>query len=235
MDPLEDLADGWQVWNAETGGRVVLAYRPDVSDGDAFPAACLPTPTVAPGESPDPPRGPGRWYAARHPDRVAGLVLADTFAPKRLSLGERLQRSVLLRATVPPVRLLGYERVERAMVWLQEKISGEGVSGDYEQIERIRASGPKMATDEFAKVIGAVAGFHHTEVRFPAITASTLVLYGEHEAPSNVRDTVPQEIDAVIEGKTIIDDVTWQTRGGVVAGGGQGDGGIGREAQRAGA
>jgi len=122
-------------------------------------------------------------YAARHPDRVAGLVLADTFAPEYLSVGERLQRSLGLRATVPFVRLFGYERVERWMVRLQERISGEGVSGDYETVERIRETGPKMATDEFAKVIGAVAGFHHTEVRFPAISAPTLVLYGEHEAP----------------------------------------------------
>jgi len=122
-------------------------------------------------------------YAARHPERVAGLVLVDTFAPDYLTVGERLQRSLVLRATVPPARIFGYERVERAMVRLQELISGEGVSGDYETIERIRETGPKMATDEFAKVIGAVAGFHRTEVRFPAISAPTLVLYGEHEAP----------------------------------------------------
>ena len=68
MDPLEDLPDGWQVWNAEDGGRVVLAYRPDVFDGEAFPAACLPTLTVAPGPSPDAPperrARSGRWYAA---------------------------------------------------------------------------------------------------------------------------------------------------------------------------
>ncbi|MFB6140372.1 MAG: alpha/beta fold hydrolase [Halosimplex sp.] len=53
-------------------------------------------------------------YAARHPDRVAGLVLADTFAPDYLSVGERFQRSLMLRATIPPVRLVGYERVEKA-------------------------------------------------------------------------------------------------------------------------
>ena len=68
MDPLETLPDGWQVWNAEPGGRVVLAYRPDVFDGDAFPAACLPTLTVAPGGSPDArpdPRGrSGAWHVA---------------------------------------------------------------------------------------------------------------------------------------------------------------------------
>lgn len=37
------LADGWRVWNEESGGRTVLVYRPDVFDADRFPAACLPT------------------------------------------------------------------------------------------------------------------------------------------------------------------------------------------------
>lgn len=36
------LGDGWTVWNAEDD-RVTLAYRPDVFDGDEFPAPCLPT------------------------------------------------------------------------------------------------------------------------------------------------------------------------------------------------
>lgn len=53
MTPLDDLPRGWQVWHAETAGRVVLAYRPDVFDGSAFPPACLPTITVAPGPGPD--------------------------------------------------------------------------------------------------------------------------------------------------------------------------------------
>ena len=37
------LPDGWRVWNREPSGRVILAYRPDVFDGDALPAPCLPT------------------------------------------------------------------------------------------------------------------------------------------------------------------------------------------------
>jgi 3-oxoadipate enol-lactonase len=124
-------------------------------------------------------------YAARRSDRLGGLVLADTFTPEFLTRGERLQRSVLLRATIPPVRLLGYERVERAMVWLHERLR-RGSSGDYDEIERLRAEGPRMETDEFAKTIRAVARFHETRVDLPSITAPTLVLYGENE-PAFVR------------------------------------------------
>ena len=105
MDPLEDLPAGWRVWNAEAGGRVVLAYRPDVFDGTAFPAACLPTVTVAPGPSPDAPperrARSGRWYAALYlePDvRVRALdasredrdaaVEAGVEAARALAAGE---------------------------------------------------------------------------------------------------------------------------------------------------
>jgi hypothetical protein len=68
MDPLESLPHGWEVWNAESGGRVILAFRPDVFDGAAFPAACLPTVTAAPGPSPDGRPDPhgrsGQWHVA---------------------------------------------------------------------------------------------------------------------------------------------------------------------------
>lgn len=121
-------------------------------------------------------------YAACHPGRLSGLVLADTFTADLLSRGEWLQRSLLLRATVPPVRLVGYERVEKALVWIQERLS-PGASGDYENVEALRAEGPKMATEEFAKVIRAVALFHETEVDLSAIDVPTLVLYGENERP----------------------------------------------------
>lgn len=115
------------------------------------------------------------------PDRIAGLVLADTFTSAILDWRERLQ-FLVLKATVPPVRLVGYERVEKAMVWLQERIQGEGVSGDYEKIEQLRAAAPKMATEEFVKVIQALANFHETELDLAAITVPTLVLYGERDA-----------------------------------------------------
>jgi len=42
------LGSGWTVWNAESD-RAVAAYRPDVFDGSAFPAPCLPTVYVTRG------------------------------------------------------------------------------------------------------------------------------------------------------------------------------------------
>ncbi|MFB6196090.1 MAG: DUF5820 family protein [Haloplanus sp.] len=53
---LDDVPSGWTVWHRESGGRVILAYRPDVFDTDAFPAACLPTIYLSPGS---PRRRPG--------------------------------------------------------------------------------------------------------------------------------------------------------------------------------
>lgn len=43
MANLAGLPDSWTVWNEGEDGRIVLAYRPDVFNGDAFPAPCLPT------------------------------------------------------------------------------------------------------------------------------------------------------------------------------------------------
>ena len=40
---MDDVPAGWEVWNAGDDGRVILAYRPDVFDGEDYPAPCLPT------------------------------------------------------------------------------------------------------------------------------------------------------------------------------------------------
>ncbi|MFB6139161.1 MAG: DUF5820 family protein [Halosimplex sp.] len=39
---FEELTDEWVVWSDERE-KAVLAYRPDVFDGEGFPAPCLPT------------------------------------------------------------------------------------------------------------------------------------------------------------------------------------------------
>jgi hypothetical protein len=62
---FESLAEGWEVWT-ESEEKAVLVFRPDVFDGDAFPAPCMPTIYVTKGKRR---RRPGRdvrpddpWY-----------------------------------------------------------------------------------------------------------------------------------------------------------------------------
>ncbi|WP_435333382.1 DUF5820 family protein [Haloarchaeobius sp. TZWWS8] len=43
MSDIEELPDGWVVWNDEPDGPCILAYRPDVFDSQDYPAECLPT------------------------------------------------------------------------------------------------------------------------------------------------------------------------------------------------
>ena len=94
--PLEELPEGWRVWNEEHE-RVVLAYRPDVFDTQAFPAPCLPTIYVTHGSRD---RRPGHrqpdaatpWYVTlylepevsgnqrQYETREAALSGADTLA-----------------------------------------------------------------------------------------------------------------------------------------------------------
>jgi hypothetical protein len=65
---LEDLPSGWEVWNEEPGGQVILAYRPDVFDTRSFHPACMPTIAIDRGVGPN--QAPERrlrsesWYVA---------------------------------------------------------------------------------------------------------------------------------------------------------------------------
>lgn len=54
------LPAGWRVWS-DADNRLVLAYRPDVFNGDEYPPACLPTLYVTHGrrtKRPGTPRNP---------------------------------------------------------------------------------------------------------------------------------------------------------------------------------
>ncbi|MFB6188477.1 MAG: DUF5820 family protein [Halapricum sp.] len=62
MDIEESLPAGWTLWSHERT-RIVLVYRPDVFDSEAYPAACLPTLYLSKGQRD---RRPGRDRA--HPD-----------------------------------------------------------------------------------------------------------------------------------------------------------------------
>lgn len=49
MSSQTDPPGGWATWTDEDGGRLILAFRPDVFDAERYPAACLPTIHVSNG------------------------------------------------------------------------------------------------------------------------------------------------------------------------------------------
>ena len=77
----EALADGWRVWN-DADDRLVLAYRPDVFDGGAFDAACLPTLYVTRGRRSRRPGG-GRNLPPDAPWVVTLFLEPEVSAPAR--------------------------------------------------------------------------------------------------------------------------------------------------------
>lgn len=86
---FETLPEGWVTWNQEST-KVVLTYRPDVFDSEAFPAACLPTIHLTKGKRD---RRPGRnapdpedpWYVTLflEPDVSGDRRVYDSSAAAR--------------------------------------------------------------------------------------------------------------------------------------------------------
>ncbi len=193
---VEALSDDYEVvvydlrGHGRTGGSAVAEYSADLYAADLralVEALGLDRPVIC-GHS----LGGtiAQTYAANRPGEIAGLLLADvmltdTFEPGVRSLGEWFLRRVVLPALIPPVRLVGYERVERVNAWLTDRVFG-GVAGDYSNVERLREAGPRMATDEFVKVLRSMVE-PHGPFDLSAVAVPALVLYGENELPYVVR------------------------------------------------
>jgi len=63
---FDSLGEDWVVWSDE-GEKAVLAFRPDVFDGDEFPAPCLPTIYLTRGQrTGDPAVGASGGRLVRH-------------------------------------------------------------------------------------------------------------------------------------------------------------------------
>ena len=117
-------------------------------------------------------------FAAAHPERLAGLVLADTFPPGQLPLTGRLALTNI-RVLARIDRLVGYETLNRWQLrignWLLP-----GVAGDPETIQRLVEEAPTIRHAEFVKIADATAGFQSVDLDFVGVTVPTLVLHGEH-------------------------------------------------------
>jgi pimeloyl-ACP methyl ester carboxylesterase len=134
-------------------------------------------------------------YASRYPDQLSGLVLADTFSPPFLSQRDRIERSSLVNTTAGLIRLVGYNRAKRLLLWFGRKL-------ERNQTTSLRPDAfSDMATADAVNALKAVASFHTTDIDLSSITVPTLILYGEHET-SIIRRHVPT-LSAQIPNSTV--------------------------------
>lgn len=118
-------------------------------------------------------------YAARHPENVAGLVLADTFTPGPLGLsGRAIFLNDRLVALLSPY--VSYKRLNRLKMRLGNLLA-PGVSGDVETVQGLVDDGPTVSPVELRKVVASLQAFANGAFDPAGIDAPTLVLYGEHE------------------------------------------------------
>jgi pimeloyl-ACP methyl ester carboxylesterase len=125
-------------------------------------------------------------YASRYPERVAGLVLADTFTQAPLGLAGRLLFTNL-RVVAALDRIVRYTWLNRFQMRVGDFIK-PGVAGEGGTVQELIDTGPTIAHAEFVKIVDSLVAFpRESDVELSRIDAPTLLLYGENE-PSLMRD-----------------------------------------------
>ena len=126
-------------------------------------------------------------FAAAHPEKVAGLVLADTFPAGPLPLvGKLAMANVRFLARLD--RLIDYRTLTRWQLRIGNRLL-PGVAGDEETVQRIVEDGPAIPHEEFVKIADATARFPKTDVDLSVVTAPALLLHGEHLPTANEETT----------------------------------------------
>jgi len=132
-------------------------------------------------------------YAARHPENVAALVLADTFTTGPLPLAGRLSFANI-RFLGWLQRYVGYRRLNRLQTWVGNRLVS-GWAGDEVTVQDLVDSDPHIPSHEFAKIARATAAFPYGVLDCSAVTVPVLVLYAEH-APAGSREMAAAVADA---------------------------------------
>jgi pimeloyl-ACP methyl ester carboxylesterase len=120
-------------------------------------------------------------YAARHPEKVAGLVLADTFPSGPLPLAGRLAFANL-RFLGWLQQYVGYKRLNRLQMRVGNALTS-GWAGDEVTVQALMDSDPRIPADEFRKIARATAAFPDADFDRSAVTVPVLVLHAEHAPP----------------------------------------------------
>lgn len=121
-------------------------------------------------------------YAATYSERVAGIVLSDTFTAAPLPLTGRLAMANI-RFLARLDRVVGYRTLNRVQLWVGNRLL-PGVAGDEVTIQRAVESGPPIPHDELVKIADSTAAFTRSDFDLSVVDVPTLVLYGEHAPPA---------------------------------------------------
>lgn len=125
-------------------------------------------------------------YAATYPEKVARLVLADTFTQAPLGLtGQLLFTNLRFFAALD--RVVRYKSLNRFQMRLGNYIK-PGVAGEGGTVQELIDTGATISHAEFVKIVNSLVAFPRgRNVKLSQIDVPTLILYGENE-PSLMRD-----------------------------------------------
>lgn len=117
-------------------------------------------------------------YAATYPEKIAGLVLSDTFTAAPLPLSGRLVFANL-RVFARLDRVVRYTTLNRFQTWVGNRLA-PGIAGDGTTTQQVMEEAPTIPHAEFSKISRSMARFPSSEFDAARITGPTLILHGEN-------------------------------------------------------
>ena len=133
-------------------------------------------------------------FAARYPERLSALILADTAVSTTLTWSDKLQTYLLAPRWVmlPTIRLLGVKRWVGFSFWLASQTRNADWFGADEAVSAyVKGAMLTVTTAEYVKLYGAIYSFRQQDLI--GVTVPTLLLNGEKESESVLAHTAQLE------------------------------------------
>ncbi|MFX1536348.1 MAG: alpha/beta fold hydrolase [Promethearchaeota archaeon] len=121
-------------------------------------------------------------YAVKYPDKLKGLILADTAASIALTFWDKLMVYVLAPRwlMLGSLRLMGVRNFIKFSFWYAKYTRSEEWLGNKDITEYEKSEMLKMDKKEYLKIFGSLYDFRLQDLA--KIKVPTLVLNGEHES-----------------------------------------------------
>lgn len=127
-------------------------------------------------------------YAARYPDHLRGLVLADSQVAPGLTPMQTVVQHGLIPLQMGLQRALGPDRASAMMEWIARRVTDADAPEDDELAAYAEETDEMFASEESLKVLGAVRRFERPDLS--SIEAPTLGVYGKEDPAMMHRNAV---------------------------------------------